>query len=101
MAMKYIGVVRDRHGDMRTRKTRSYNTYEQAQHAAEALCEKTMGSNGEITVEEKQGPGRPPLFREKTTPETIRIPVDVWNRIPEPKRVNAALAITEKYRTRD
>ncbi len=42
--------------------------------------------------------GRPYLFEGGTRAETIRIPPDVWDNIPEPKRENAAKAVVEKYK---
>lgn len=49
---KYIGYAVDRMGTLTTRKTRRYDTWAEAQKAAEKLCKKCFsGDRGSISVE--------------------------------------------------
>lgn len=48
--MQYIGVVMDRLQELKTRKTKKYDTYREAHDAAERLCKRTMGERGIIDV---------------------------------------------------
>jgi len=52
MNKKFRGIVTDRMGNLHTRKTGFYVTYQEAHEKAEALCKKTMGERGQIEVEE-------------------------------------------------
>ena len=49
---EYRGIVYDRLKSLPQRKTKKYNTYQEAHDAAEKLCARTMQGRGEIEVEE-------------------------------------------------
>jgi hypothetical protein len=51
----YRGRVSDTLNTLPTRHTRWTTTWEDAQHRAEALCKKTYGDRGRVTVTDRDG----------------------------------------------
>jgi len=50
--LKFRGLIIDELKTLETKKTKFYDSYQEAHQAAEKLCKKTMGDRGIINVEE-------------------------------------------------
>lgn len=52
--MAFTGIVKDKLRTLKTRRTKAYDTYQDAHKAAEKLCKSSMGDRGIIEVEQSK-----------------------------------------------